>query len=42
MSGEYHTYRDNSIGNKSISYEVKTINVTLKESDIDPESEEES
>ena len=42
MSGEYYTYHDNSIGNKSISYEVKLINVTLKESDIDPESEEES
>ena len=41
-SGEYYTYHDNSIGNKSISYEVKLINVTLKESDIEPESEEES
>ena len=29
-NGEYYTYHDNSLGYKSISYEVSTIKVTMK------------
>ena len=29
-NGEYYTYHDNSLGSKSISYEVSTIKVTMK------------
>ena len=29
-NGEYYTYHDNSLGSKSISYEVSTVKVTMK------------
>ena len=31
MSGDYYTYHDNSLGTKSISYEITTIKVIKKE-----------
>ena len=32
-SGDYYTYHTNSLGYKSISYEITTIKITLKRSD---------
>ena len=32
-SGSYYTYYDNSLGNKSISYEISKIDVNLKKED---------
>ena len=40
-SGDYYTYHDNSFGYKSISYEITTIKVTLKnKSDSESKSED--
>ena len=34
-SGDYYTYHDNNFGTKSISYEITTIKVTIKEKEED-------